>query len=117
MMNYGMPSIAAFRQKFFDQSDGKIKSADEVLGMQKNKEGMIKEAAALADSVEWNKTGEKFRAMMDQWKAAGSAGREHEDRLWNAFNESRQKFYDRRGEYYDQLHEQQDGKYEENAGW
>ena len=48
-----------------------------------------------------------------KWKAAGSAGREHEDRLWNAFNESRQKFYDRRGEYYDQLHEQQDGKYEE----
>jgi cellobiose-specific phosphotransferase system component IIA len=104
----------AARQKFFDRKhehwenlQTKFSNAKEI------KEGLIKEAAALADSVEWNKTGEKFRAMMDQWKAAGSAGREHEDRLWNAFNESRQKFYDRRGEYYDQLHEQQDGKYEE----
>ena len=48
---------------------------------------------------------------MDQWKAAGSAGREHEDRLWDAFNEQRQKFYDRRSVYYDQLHKEQDQKY------
>ena len=104
----------AARQTFFDRKhehwenlQTKFSNAKEV------KEALIVQAAALANSVEWNKTGEKFRAMMDQWKAAGSAGREHEDRLWKAFNESRQKFYDRRGEYYDQLHEQQDGKYEE----
>lgn len=104
----------AARQTFFDckhehweNMQTKFSNAKEV------KEGLIAEAAALADSIEWNKTGEKFRVMMDQWKAAGSAGREHEDRLWNAFNESRQKFYDKRSAYYDQLHEQQDGKYEE----
>lgn len=104
----------AARQTFFDRKhehwenmQTKFSNAKEV------KEGLIAEAAALADSIEWNKTGEKFRVMMDQWKAAGSAGREHEDRLWNAFNESRQKFYDKRSAYYDQLHEQQDGKYEE----
>ena len=104
----------AARQTFFDRKhehwenmQTKFSNAKEV------KEGLIAEAAALADSIEWNKIGEKFRVMMDQWKAAGSAGREHEDRLWNAFNESRQKFYDKRSAYYDQLHEQQDGKYEE----
>ncbi len=104
----------AARQTFFDRKhehwenmQTKFSNAKEV------KEGLIAEAAALADSIEWNKTSEKFRVMMDQWKAAGSAGREHEDRLWNAFNESRQKFYDKRSAYYDQLHEQQDGKYEE----
>ncbi|MFR6487453.1 MAG: DUF349 domain-containing protein [Clostridium sp.] len=104
----------AARQTFFDRKhehwenmQTKFSNAKEV------KEALIAEAAALADSIEWNKTGEKFRVMMDQWKAAGSAGREHEDRLWNAFNESRQKFYDKRSAYYDQLHEQQDGKYEE----
>ena len=104
----------AARQTFFDRKhehwenmQTKFSNAKEV------KEGLIAEAAALADSIEWNKIGEKFRVMMDKWKAAGSAGREHEDRLWNAFNESRQKFYDKRSAYYDQLHEQQDGKYEE----
>lgn len=27
---------------------------------------------------------------MDAWKAAGNAGREFDDDLWNAFNEARQ---------------------------
>ena len=50
---------------------------------------------------------------MDQWKAAGSAGREHEDRLWEEFNEHRQKFYSNRNAFYEKLHEEQDKKYEE----
>ena len=50
---------------------------------------------------------------MKQWKEAGSAGREHEDRLWNEFNEARQGFYDRRNKFYDELHEDQKQKYEE----
>ena len=72
---------------------------------------MIEQAKELADSTQWQQTSEKFKNLMDQWKAAGSAGREHEDRLWDAFNEQRQKFYDCRSVYYDQLHKEQDQKY------
>lgn len=38
---------------------------------------------------------------MDAWKAAGNAGREFDDDLWNAFNEARQKFYAKRNEFYE----------------
>ena len=49
---------------------------------------------------------------MEEWKAVGSAGREHEDELWDAFKEARQQFYDRRNAHYDELHEEQHQKYE-----
>lgn len=50
---------------------------------------------------------------MDEWKAVGSAGREYEDSLWEKFNNSRQKFYERRNEHYEELHEVQNGRYEQ----
>lgn len=78
----------------------------------KVKEDLVAKAKELADSVEWQKTNDKMKEMMDQWKAVGSAGREHEDRLWNEFNESRQAFFTRRNAYYDELHVQQDANLE-----
>lgn len=74
---------------------------------------MIKKAAALVDSKDWQKTSEEFRHLMEEWKAVGSAGKEYEDQLWAAFNESRQTFYERRNAYYNELHAEQDQKYEQ----
>ena len=98
----------AARQQFFDrkhehweQLQGKFENARQV------KENLIEQAAALEDSQEWQKTSEKFRKLMDEWKAVGSAGREHEDALWEKFNSSRQKFYERRNAHYDELHQVQ----------
>lgn len=96
------------RQSFFDRKhqnweERKAKSANAA----EVKRELIKEAEQLADSEEWQKTSDKFRALMDQWKAAGFAGKDTDDALWSEFNASRQKFYDRRGQYYEQLHAQQ----------
>lgn len=100
------------RQTFFDRKRKHWETLQSKFAeAHKIKEELIKQAAALADSEEWKKTGDELRALMDQWKAAGSAGREHEDRLWNEFNEHRQKFYDRRAQYYDSLHGEQDQRY------
>lgn len=77
------------------------------------KEELIEKAKGYADSKDWQKTSDALRVLMDEWKAAGSAGREHEDQLWNEFNEYRQAFYSRRNEYYDELHEVQKEKYEQ----
>ena len=38
---------------------------------------------------------------------------EYEDSLWEKFNNSRQKFYERRNEHYEELHEVQNGRYEQ----
>ncbi len=76
------------------------------------KEAIIEKAKALSDSNQWQKTSTAFKELMDEWKAAGSAGRDHEDTLWNAFNEYRQKFYSNREAYYEKLHEEQAKNYE-----
>ena len=100
------------RQKFFEdkhQYFEDMKSRFE--NARKVKQELIEKAAALADSVEWQKASNQFKELMDQWKTAGSAGRGHEDRLWNEFNESRQKFYERRNQHYTELHAQQKESY------
>lgn len=103
----------AARQVFFDRKHEHWETLQEKFGNAKVvKEKLIEQAEGLADSEEWNKTSEKFRTMMEEWKAAGSAGREHEDALWEAFQQHRQRFYDKREAYYAQLHEEQGKKYE-----
>lgn len=104
------------RQEFFDRKheywknlQDKFSSALEV------KKDLIEKAKELADSKEWQKTSVKFKELMDEWKSAGSAGREHEDDLWNEFNEHRQQFYHARNVYYDELHEKQNENYLEKS--
>lgn len=100
------------RQTFFDRKHEYWEKLQTSFANAKEaKQALIEEAKLLADSQAWQQTSEKFKALMDQWKAAGSAGREHEDRLWNEFNDLRQQFYDRRSAHYDQLHKEHDEKY------
>lgn len=102
----------AARQKFFDKKheywenlQSKFDNAKQV------KKELIEEAKAIADSEDFAKTSAKFRELMDKWKAVGSAGKQHENKLWDEFNEVRQKFYDRRNAYYEELHGKQDENY------
>lgn len=94
------------RQKFFDRrrqywDDRKVQFAN----AKEIKQELIAKAKTYEDSQDWQKTSEALRGLMEEWKAAGSAGKEYEDKLWNEFNESRQAFYDRRNQYYEELHE------------
>lgn len=102
------------RQVFYDRKrenwenlQVKFSNAREV------KQNLIKEAAALATSSDWQSTSEKYRLFMKQWKDAGSAGKEYEDTLWNDFNDVRQAFYTRRDEYYESLRDEQAKYYEQ----
>lgn len=79
----------------------------------KVKEELIEEATKLEDSTAWQASGNAFKELFARWKEAGSAGREYEDDLWNAFHASRQKFYAARDAYYDELHEKQDALYQQ----
>lgn len=100
------------RQAFFDRKRDHWENLQEKFGTARQvKEALIQKAADLADSEEWQKSGEQFRTLMEEWKAVGSAGKEHEDRLWNAFNEHRQKFYGKREDYYTQVRGEQGERY------
>lgn len=89
------------KHKYWEEMQSKFENARQV------KNDLIEKAKGLADSEEWNKTSAAFQDLLDQWKAVGNAGKEFEDKLWNEFNDVRQKFYDRRNQYYDELHEKQ----------
>ncbi|MFV0479359.1 MAG: DUF349 domain-containing protein [Anaerorhabdus sp.] len=88
------------RQKFFQRKEDNWKKLqDQFANAKKVKEALIEDAKKLVSSDDWNATSKVFQEMMAQWKKVGSAGREHEDKLWKEFNEVRQQFYERREEY------------------
>lgn len=102
------------RQSFYDRRQEQWKDLQEKFAYALEvKQKLIAEAEAMMHAEDWNATSEKYRQLMQQWKEVGSAGKEHEDRLWEAFQTSRQTFYDRRAAYYERLREQQSENYEQ----
>lgn len=62
------------------------------------KEKLIKEAEALSGSRDWRETTAAYRDLMTQWKAAGRAPRDIEDKLWERFRAAQDAFFSRRNE-------------------
>jgi hypothetical protein len=57
------------------------------------KERLAAEAESLAGSTEWGPTSGRFRDLMRQWKAAGPAPREIDDKLWARFRAAQDQFF------------------------
>jgi Domain of Unknown Function (DUF349) len=57
------------------------------------KERLAAEAEELATSTEWGPTSGRFRDLMRQWKAAGPAPREVDDKLWGRFRAAQDTFF------------------------
>jgi Domain of Unknown Function (DUF349) len=57
------------------------------------KERLAREAEEVADSREWGPTAGRFRDLMRQWKAAGPAPREVDDKLWARFRAAQDQFF------------------------
>jgi hypothetical protein len=57
------------------------------------KEGLATEAEELASSTDWGPTSGRFRDLMRQWKAAGPAPREVDDKLWARFRAAQDQFF------------------------
>ena len=57
------------------------------------KERLAAEAETLASSTDWGPTSGRFRDLMRQWKAAGPAPREVDDKLWARFRAAQDQFF------------------------
>ncbi|MYT28685.1 DUF349 domain-containing protein [Streptomyces sp. MspMP-M5] len=66
----------------------------------KAKEKLVAEAESLSGSTDWGTTAARYRELMQEWKAAGRAQREHEDDLWNRFRGAQDVFFQARGEVF-----------------
>ena len=75
------------------------------------KEKLIVEAEALSTSTDWGPTAGKYRDLMAEWKKAGSAPRNVEDKLWKRFRAAQDAFFTAR----DEANAQLDAEYEVNA--
>jgi len=69
------------------------------------KEALIEKAKEINAMENMKEAGNAMNALMDEWKKAGSAGREHEEELWKLFSEERKAFFKKRNAYYDGLKE------------
>ncbi|MDO5701299.1 MAG: DUF349 domain-containing protein [Bowdeniella nasicola] len=78
------------RRQFFAELDArhaKVRAA---------KEALIERAAAMNDSTDWGRTTIAYRALMDEWKAAGRTHRKEDNELWARFRAAQQVFFDAR---------------------
>ena len=75
------------RRAWFAERDAKRGEAQTI------KQGLVKEAEAVADSTDWATTATTFRSLMTQWKAAGQAPRGVEDELWGQFKAAQDRFF------------------------
>ena len=64
------------------------------------KEKLVEQAEALADSTDWAGTSSAYRELMRQWKEAGRAGRDDEAELWKKFRGAQDKFFAARSEVF-----------------
>jgi hypothetical protein len=66
----------------------------------RRKERLVTEAQALSDSRDWGATSARYRELMQEWKAAGRAQREHEEDLWSRFRGAQDVFFQARSEVF-----------------
>jgi hypothetical protein len=66
----------------------------------RRKEKLVAEAEALSGSTDWGPTAARYRELMQDWKAAGRAQREHEDELWQRFRGAQDVFFAARSEVF-----------------
>ncbi|MEZ5095010.1 MAG: DUF349 domain-containing protein [Nocardioides sp.] len=62
-------------------------------GARSVKERLAGEAESLASSTEWGPTSGRFRDLMREWKAAGPAPRDVDERLWQRFRGAQDAFF------------------------
>lgn len=77
----------------------------------RKKEALVERARALQDSTDWGETARAYRDLMSEWKAAGRAPREVDDKLWAQFRAAQDHFFGAR----DAVNAERDEEFAANA--
>ena len=72
------------------------------------KRALVTEAQGLASSTEWRATGDRFRAIVEEWKAIRGVDRKTDGELWEAFSTARREFDRRRRAHFADLDRQRE---------
>lgn len=98
LFNEKRSQFRELRNKFYDEQKLLREQSLE------KKLALIEAAKAIdPETVEdWKAASDTMNALMDEWKAAGYAGKEHNDKLWQDFSDARQPFFDKRHAVYEE---------------
>ncbi|MFC5280413.1 DUF349 domain-containing protein [Arcanobacterium canis] len=88
------------RRQYFSERDKAAKATVNA------KEDLIRRATELQNSTDWGAASAAYRQLMNEWKAAGRAGRKEDDKLWDRFRAAQQVFFDARNAHNNQLDEE-----------
>ncbi len=92
------------RQDYYDRADqhhkDRARARERALH---EKDALIHVAESLSGSSDWKSAGDRLRELHGQWKSVGSAGYEHEERLWSRFKAAGNEFHRRRVEHFADL--------------
>lgn len=72
------------------------------------KEALALEAEALAASTQWKQSGDRLRAIIEEWKQVRGVDRKTDDALWKRFSAARDAFSKARGSHFAQLDKQRE---------
>jgi hypothetical protein len=67
------------------------------------REALVAEAEQLAESTQWKATGDRYRAIVEEWKAAPRIDRGGEQELWHRLSHARATFDKRRRAHFGEL--------------
>ncbi len=74
------------------------------------KEALAAEAEDLAtNSTQWKATGDRLRAILDEWKTLSGLDRKVDDALWKRYSAARDAFNRRRGSHFSDLDRERSG--------
>jgi hypothetical protein len=74
------------------------------------KEALAAEAEALAaEATQWKQAGDRFKAILDEWRTVRGVDRKTDELLWKRFSKAREAFNRRRGSHFAELDRQRAG--------
>jgi hypothetical protein len=71
-----------------------------------SKRALVAEAEKLAEATSWKATGERFRALVEEWKAIRGVDRKTDSALWGEFSAARRRFDARRRAHFAEVEQQ-----------
>jgi hypothetical protein len=84
--------VRARSDAFFAQA-----AADRTVNLEKKK-ALCERAESLAESKDWIRTADAFKALQAEWKAIGPVARQDGEALWQRFRAACDRFFNRRAE-------------------
>ena len=67
------------------------------------KRALVEQARALSTSTDWRATGDRFRAIVEEWKSIRGVDRKTDSELWEAFSNARREFDRRRRTHFAEM--------------